>query len=140
MASIRQICSKDYRLDQIEAWSAFQYNYERWASSIKTDHVLVVELDHRVEGFCHAVIHDDRVSEINGLYLSPKVAGRGFGRKLVAAALEHLKNQGSKRVVIKATKTAVGFYRHIGFTPSGLEQFHEIRAAKIECFPMEFTL
>lgn len=140
VASIRQVCSKDYRPDQIEAWSAFQYSHERWANSIKKDHVLVVEIEQCVEGFCHAVIHDEQTSEISGLYLSPKAAGKGFGRQLVTATLAYLKSRGAKRVVIKATKTAIGFYRHMGFIASGPEQAHNIRGAKIECFPMEMTI
>jgi predicted GNAT family N-acyltransferase len=44
---------------------------------------------------------------------------RGIGRRLLAAAVEHAKDQGMQRVFLNAQTQADGFYRDAGFLPAG---------------------
>jgi arsenate reductase len=46
--------------------------------------------------------------------VTPNLLGRGYGRRLVAALLERLKESGVKRVWLLTT-TAEGFFRRMGF-------------------------
>ena len=76
VSSIRNICSRNYRPDQIERWSAFQYNHEHWVKTMKTDQVFVVEDNGCVRGFCHVAFPKSDKAEVClkiGRYNNPKI-------------------------------------------------------------------
>lgn len=63
-------------------------------------------------GFCG--VHD---GNIEMLFISPDVRGKGIGALLTANAIE---NQGASKVdVNEQNEQAIGFYQHIGFTVTG---------------------
>jgi ribosomal protein S18 acetylase RimI-like enzyme len=50
--------------------------------------------------------------------LLPRIQGRGIGRQLMAAAMSHLRERGSRGLHLMAgrdNERAAGFYRHLGF-------------------------
>jgi ribosomal protein S18 acetylase RimI-like enzyme len=106
---------------------------------------LVCEADGRVVGFVDfGPSRDDdaepaRVAEINGIYVHPGAWGKGFGRRLMQAALERITARGFCEVTLwtlRGNDAAIGFYRRMGFASDGAEQtaataggveLHEIR-------------
>lgn len=60
--------------------------------------------------------------EIISIYLLPEYMGKGYGKKLLAAAVEKLSEMGFRRVflwVLEENHNARAFYERCGFSPSG---------------------
>ena len=140
--SIREVCSKDYNSEQIEKWSNVTYDDKIWENGIKNHFYYVVEVNGKVEGMCHALVHDDHITgEIFGLYLTPQAIGLGAGRELVEMAMDWMKVQAPiTKVVISGTKTAKPFYEKMGFKAKGGPAKEEIRGAILDCYDMELIL
>jgi GNAT superfamily N-acetyltransferase len=64
----------------------------------------------------------DRVAEVRAIYLAPSALGQGYGRRLMAASLEHLTRLGYQQVtlwVLDVNMRARRFYELAGFQPDG---------------------
>jgi mycothiol synthase len=89
---------------------------------------LLHEVDGRLAGFCWTKVHDDEdppVGEIFVIATDPDFQGRGLGRRLVLAGLDHLARRGLTvgMLYVDATNTrAVELYRDLGFTVERVEQ------------------
>ncbi|OIQ20698.1 MAG: hypothetical protein BM556_01800 [Bacteriovorax sp. MedPE-SWde] len=141
IASIREVCSKDYSSDQVAGWSSFAYSHEHWVKTMKKDHVLVYEENDKVQGFCHSGIINDSTAEIYGFYLSPLVIGKGIGREMILSTLKYFKDLKNIKIVkLMATRTAKPFYEKAGFTVTGPEFQEPTRGIMLECIPMELEL
>lgn len=136
--SIIDLCCKDYNQEQIEKWSNVNYNKEIWETSIKEQLHLVVEIDHKIEGFCHSKIRDDGKGEIAGLYFSKKISGRGLGKKIFDESMDYLRKNGCTDFVVFATKTAKGFYEKMGFQEVDSCSLN-IRGTELICIKMEMS-
>lgn len=134
--SIQQICSKDYKAEQIAHWSNFQYSPEIFANAVNNEFHYVIEVDGKVEGFCHAAAYEKGEGEIKGLYFSPKATGRGTAKEIFDIALNYLKEHKCTHISISSSKTAKGFYEKMGFTTLGKNTIN-IRGQEIECYQME---
>lgn len=136
--SIKELCSKDYTPEQIEKWSDVNYSKEIWKTSVINEFHYVIEVDGRIEGFCHSKVHDDSKGEIKGLYFTRVVQGKGLGRELFELAMKNLRGCGCKEFFIFATKTAKGFYEKMGFVE--VESLNiQVRGSVLECYKMEMT-
>ena len=138
--SIREICSKDYRPEQIKGWSAIVYCEDHFRRSLNEDFYKVILIDGVVEGFCHAKDHGEGLGEIMGLYLAPNAIGKGLGKKVVIMALAHLKERGASKIKLEGTKTALGFYERMGFRLKGESKCYSTRGSSFECYPMELEI
>ena len=59
--------------------------------------------------------------EVSSIYLHPDAKNRGFGRRLMQAAMERLSEEGCENVcvwVMEPCRSSIGFYEHIGFRAS----------------------
>jgi ribosomal protein S18 acetylase RimI-like enzyme len=97
----------------------------------------------RIVGFCSLLPSRDsaappEIAEISSLYVEPSEWGRGAGRSLMDAALDHAASHGFMAVtlwVLSANERAKRFYAKAGFSPDGTEQdderlgfpIHEVR-------------
>lgn len=134
--SIQEICSKDYTPEQIEKWSEVRYTDEVWETSVTHEFHYVIEVDGRIEGFCHSIVHPENIGEIKGLYFTPVVHGRGLGRELFELSMKNLRSRGCQTFFIFATRTAKGFYERMGFIE--VERLEiQVRGSDLECFKME---
>ena len=81
--------------------------------------IFVAEVDDSVVGYiCSRVDHATKIGNITNIAVLPAHQKSGIGKKLVDAAIEHLKSQGMEYVRIEALEqNAVGrhFYPKLGF-------------------------
>ena len=86
---------------------------------VHPDGIFVAEVDNSVVGYINSrVDHASRIGSITNIAVLPAYQKRGIGKKLVDAAIEHLKSQGMEYVRIEALEqNAVGrhFYPRLGF-------------------------
>lgn len=81
--------------------------------------------------------------EIISLYLLPGEEGRGFGRRLLEAALERFREEGCENVclwVMCANTQAIFFYVHMGFHPTGRMQQEAYGGETVELMELKRSL
>lgn len=100
----------------------------RWADTAHQAgrHTLVAAEGERIVGTsccCRSRLPDmNDWGEIISIYLLPEYMGRGYGRALLTAAVDTLREQGFADVflwVLEENSRARGFYEKMGFNPSG---------------------
>ena len=84
---------------------------------IERGEVIVAELENQIAGFA-AVLIDDAVAELDGLFVEPKLWRRGIGAALIDVAVHEARRQGLAMTVI-ANPSAREFYEKCGFTGEG---------------------
>lgn len=86
------------------------------------DGFLLHEVDDRLAGFCWTKVHADEQPPLGEIYViavDPDFVGRGLGRALTVAGLDHLADRGLTvgMLYVEADNTpAVGLYEALGFT------------------------
>jgi GNAT superfamily N-acetyltransferase len=67
---------------------------------------------------------DGATLAIHGLYVEPCVQGTGVGSCLIQAAVNHARNRGCRRIVVRAVRQARGFFASQGFQalPTGTDR------------------
>ena len=138
-ASIKTFCSKDYTNEEIKGWTSFPYSHEHWTKTMNKDVVLVLELNGQVEGFGHLRL-DPSVAEVEGLYFSPAAKGRGLGKTFLQTLEKIAWEKGYRKMILKSTRTSLGFYQKCGFSRVGDSHFVQTRGVSIELFLMQKKL
>ncbi len=72
----------------------------------------------RLVGFHWTKVHDEDTGEVYVLGVHPEAQGRGIGRALLDAGLDHLRERGRTRVILyvdSADRVAVQLYESTGF-------------------------
>ena len=87
---------------------------------IERGEVIVAELGDRVAGFA-AVLIDDYVAELDGLFVEPDLWRHGIGAALIDVAVHEARRQGLAMTVI-ANPSAREFYEKCGFMVEGEAQ------------------
>lgn len=87
---------------------------------IERGEVIVAELNDRVAGFA-AVLIDDDIAELDGLFVEPRLWRQGIGASLVDVAVHEARRQGLAMTVV-ANPSARVFYEKCGFTVEGAAQ------------------
>jgi mycothiol synthase len=95
---------------------------------------LLHERDGRLAGFCWTKVHadDGSLGEIYVLAVHPDFQGRGLGRDLLLAGLEHLTGRGLTTAMLyveAAHRSAVGLYEGVGFTVDHVDRAYLIEVA-----------
>lgn len=122
---------------------------ERWSGSLSADPASSLGLftDGRLIGTSHVCFARDAAregfGEIVSLYLRPAYVGRGYGRALMQAALDKLRNDGCTDVCLWALSqnlSAEGFYEHMGFKRSGRAMVEPIGGRELPLIEFCMTL
>ncbi|MCB9092399.1 MAG: GNAT family N-acetyltransferase [Halobacteriovoraceae bacterium] len=138
--SIRQICSKDYTQEQIEAWSGFAYSPQKITEKIHNDFVWVLEKSSQIHGHTHFKIRESQ-GHLIALYLDPTGSQKGFGKKMMIQVLEKSRELRLESIHLQSTKTALNFYQDLGFKKLDSEKSSlTMRGVKIDCIPMSLVL
>lgn len=87
---------------------------------IERGEVFVAEVAGRLAGFA-ALLIDDEMAELDGLFVEPKLWRRGIGAALVDVAVHQARLQGLAMMVV-ANPSAREFYEKCGFTVEGEAQ------------------
>jgi GNAT superfamily N-acetyltransferase len=85
-----------------------------------------VYLDGRQVGFARVVTDGATHAWLADVFILDEFRGRGYGKALVAAVVEHPDLQGLRRILL-ATKDAHGLYAQYGFAPVPPDRFMERR-------------
>lgn len=89
---------------------------------------LLYELEGRLAGYCWTKVHqghDERVGEIYVIAVDPDFAGRGLGRQLTLAGLDHLAAAGTRQAMLyvdAANRPAVKLYVDLGFSVNHIDR------------------
>ncbi len=87
---------------------------------IERGEVFIAEMEDRLAGFA-AVLIDDDVAELDGLFVEPDLWRQGIGAALVDVAVHEARLQGLAMTVV-ANPSARDFYEKCGFTVEGEAQ------------------
>lgn len=60
-----------------------------------------------------------RIGHVGNAFVLAAFAGRGVPRALLAAAIEHSRGRGYRRLLLAPTAGSTAFYQRAGFAPSG---------------------
>ncbi len=143
MLSIQTVCSKHHSLEEIKAWGGRPFKEDQRIEAIQKQHVWVVELDGKIEGYGHLQIYEKegtKLAHIMGLYFTPKAVGMKFGRILFEMMSSEAKENGAIKLSLESTLTAHGFYKKMGFKDDGGMITVEIAGTPIRCIPTSMEL
>jgi putative acetyltransferase len=128
--TIRNVNSKDYSEDIINAWSS-RTNAERFrGSATRAKRWVAVDSD-KIIGFCDHSLE----GEFWGLYVHKDYIGKGVGSCLLKKAEDSLKKMSFKKVKLTATITARDFYKKHGYKV-GKKIFHKVLNKKMAVYEM----
>lgn len=114
-SAVRGTCAGHYPREVIEIWAG-RLRPEKYAEAIDKYDFFVAEEDGRVVGFGEL---GPEAGEIQGLYVSPDVKGRGVGRELMRTLEERARAHGLKSLSLTSSLNAVPFYERAGFRAVG---------------------
>jgi GNAT superfamily N-acetyltransferase len=108
-----------YPDDWLAAWRA---DLTLTADYIRSQPVVVVELDGAIAGFC-GLARKDGDWQLEHLWLRPGFFGRGLGRALFAVAVRLARAAGATELHIRSDPNAEPFYLKMGAVHAGQEAY-----------------
>jgi lipoyl(octanoyl) transferase len=137
IASIREVCSRDYSPEQIEAWAGPK-NAEMYRKSLRDGNVIFVADEHgRIDGFIEL---DFQHREIRAFYLRKEAIGKGIGSELLSQGEQVFSSLGVEEIHLNSTLTSIRFYEARGFTNHGKMVFELPNGVGLECVRMSKRL
>lgn len=131
--SIRELCSDDYTLEQIEAWVGGK-KADDYLGPISEGRVRVAEVEGRLVGF-----GEFGMNEIAAVYVHPKYVQRGIGRSLFFSLVEGLRVAGCSSASLVASITSREFYLKMGCVV--VSDFHVLRSGvRLPCVKMMIAI
>lgn len=113
--AIRETCASHYPPEVLQIWAG-GLRADKYAEAIERYEFFVAEEDGEVVGFGEL---GPEAGEIQGLYVSPDVGGRGVGWKLLCTLEETARAHGLGSLRLTASLNAVAFYERAGYSPAG---------------------
>lgn len=105
-------------------WTYSEVGKNSFIKCIKTETVLIAEVEDRVVGYVCATVDNysfrgiNPIAELENMYVEEEFRNKGVGSKLVEVLLSELKDQRVKRIKVGALHSnteAIKFYKKNGF-------------------------
>ena len=137
LAAISEVCREAYSPDEISAWLAGGRNSARYLPGIAEGHFLVALIDGACAGFCD---FDLDTGEVCGMFVAPRQVRRGVGRALFQTGEARAQERGVRRLTLRATLNALGFYEAQGFVVDEMTVFPLRSGVELRCAVMHKDL
>ncbi len=114
LQSIRQLASRDYSAEQIEAWAPSAVNdafVADWTRRIQANQPFVIETGGALAGFADL----QASGYIDQFFVSPRYAGQGLGSQLMLHLLDEAESLGIARLSADVSLTAQPLFTRHGF-------------------------
>jgi len=108
--------AKLHRWLSTDAYWAIGRSRETVAAAVRNSVNFGAYRDGVMVAFARLVTDDATFAWLCDVYVDPAERGRGLGRRLVAAARDHARERGLRRIML-ATDDAHGLYAEFGFRP-----------------------
>ena len=132
VASVTGIRTDLYTPDEIQAW-AVPKKLESYWESIRTKEFFVAEDDGTIIGFA---LLKPETAEVEAVFVSPEVSGRGIGLELLSKLEERARVLGLKSLRLNASLNAVPFYKKAGYVAQQQSKYRLSTGVEIACVPM----
>lgn len=113
--AINGTCISHYSKEVIQIW-AEGLQPDKYVEAIRSNEFFVAQENGAIVGFGELNQAD---GEIQGLYVSPEVAGRGVGQKLLKTLEERARAFQLRSLHLTSSLNAVSFYERAGFKSLG---------------------
>jgi predicted N-acetyltransferase YhbS len=100
-------------LTDLEHWGYARADFRR-LRALSPEGCFVAESDRRVVGVLTTTAYDG-LAFLGAVIVSPDLRGKGVGRSMMEAALDHLRGKGVRTVRLNAYLDALPFYEKLGF-------------------------
>lgn len=120
MANVREMTPRDIpagmRLVESAGWNQTEADWRRFLN-LSSGGCFAAEVDGDIHGTSATVVYEGRVAWIGMMLVSPERRGKGIGKQLFAAALDHLDANKIPTVKLDATPAGRPLYERFGFRP-----------------------
>jgi len=136
LAAIREIGSRRYSAEQIEAWHGRATNFDV-AARVDAGASVLVAADSDDVPVAYALIERD--GHFDHLYCHPRHSGNGLGTRLIAAAEDLAAQLGVRRLFTEASELAAPVFERAGYAKLHRRDF-DLDGVAIHNFAMEKQL
>jgi putative acetyltransferase len=131
LSAVHGTASRDYRLDQVEAWAPEAVDPEAWASRIRAIRPCVAEEGGVILGY--ADLQPD--GHIDHFFVAAEAGGKGVGSALMGRLVETALERGIPFLHSEVSLTARAFFERWGFVAEAAQTV-VIRGVPLENFKM----
>jgi putative acetyltransferase len=131
LAAIREVASRDYTPDEIEAWAQVE-DRDAWATRRASRPSFIAECDGVTIGFSDL----EQDGHLDMMFVHPAYQGIGVASLLLVKVEDEARRQGLDRIFTEASLTAKPFFERRGFTVVA-RQSVEKRGQRLTNFRME---
>ena len=134
--AVRVSCATHYAPEQIAAWTASSVP-DAYAAMLIAGGGIVAMQDEAIAGYA---MLDLSKQEIDAVFVDPARAGRGIGKRLLAALEQLAHERGMLRLHLSASLNAVPFYQAAGFISLREEAYAHHSGISLASVAMEKVL
>ncbi|MBF2063428.1 MAG: GNAT family N-acetyltransferase [Calothrix sp. C42_A2020_038] len=134
--AVRQLCTADYTIEQIEAWVGYldpETRRQYILNGAEDEILFVADRNGIIVGFsCF-----DMNGEISAIYVHPHYTRRRVGQQLLKAVETKALGYNYKKLEVSASITAIPFYQTQGYKLIEYSSHTLLSGVKIPCAVME---
>ena len=109
--TIQEINSKDYPKDEIDDWSSWRENVDRWAEEIEKFYFIIAKIDSKIVGI--ASLASDGYLDL--LFVHKDFQRNGVAKSLLSEIEKKASEQQNDLIYSDVSITAKGFFEKYGF-------------------------
>jgi len=134
--TIQTVNSKDYTQEEIDDWSSWHLDYDKWKAKIIEQYFIVATFDSRIVGF--ASLATDGYLDL--MYVHKDYQGQGIAGQLLSKLEKKAIEQNNREIYSEVSITAKAFFEKRGFCVKR-KQLKKSRERELEnyCMTKEIT-